>query len=128
MSQFRVDFNEMREGGSFTEAPSSAPKDKEERLYETPGYSRALRFVWPDGQRRFFQYGSLDNANCSADETTLTLTFNRDTVVLKGRYLADLLEEISQQLVRIVTITEERYLELEEIKGPMVIEIIVTPN
>lgn len=119
MSQYSERFNEMLGGNSV----SKVPVQKSETHFETPGHSRALRFVWPDGKRTFIQYFHLGKSECSADFNTLTLFLSGETVTLLGRNLHLLWEEISQQLVREISIVEARYLELEEPKDWVVSEI-----
>lgn len=128
MSQFKLRYEEMREGNPAKEtAPSPATKPDPNR-FETPGHSRVLRFTWPDGKRMFFNYSYMVKAECSKDETTLTLYFSGESVVLKGKLLAELYEEISQQQIREILATEERYLEIEDHNGAIVTDISVMPN
>jgi len=125
MSQFRVRFDEMRQNHPTKEPSSSSDKKGQDGLYETPGYARALRFVWPDGKRMFMHYSYLVSGECTPDETTVSLVFSSQTVTIKGRNLGELFEGISQQLVREISCADERYNETLEEKDSVVNEITI---
>ncbi|HRH35599.1 MAG TPA: hypothetical protein PKY12_11090 [Catalimonadaceae bacterium] len=113
-------FDEMRQNDP-TKQPNLSPDKKEENnRYETPGYARALRLVWPDGKRIFLHYSYLVSGECTPDETTVSLVFSSQTVTIKGRNLGELFEEISQQLVREISCVDERYNETLEEKEMVV--------
>lgn len=125
MSQYSERFNEMLNGGAKPQSkqPNLSASSKNQKEYETPGLSRTLHFVWPDGERIFLYYFHGVKGKCSADETVLTLVFSSETIVLKGRKLGKLFEEVSQQLIREIPMVEERYLELEENEDWVVFDI-----
>lgn len=125
MSQFRVRFDEMRQNDPTKEPNSSTDKKGEGNQYETPGYARALRMVWPDGKRMFLHYSYLVSGECTPDETTVSLVFSAQTVTIKGRNLGELFEGISQQLVREIACMDERYNETLEEKEIVINEIDV---
>lgn len=123
MSQFRVRFDEMRQNDPTKEPNPSMDKKGEGHQYETPGYARALRLIWPDGKRIFLHYSYLVSGECTPDETTVSLVFSSQTVTIKGRNLGELFEGISQQLVREISCADERYNETLEEKDMVVNEI-----
>lgn len=125
MSQYSDRFNEMLNGGAKPQSKPSKPSapSNNQKEYETPGSSRTLHFVWPDGERVFLYYFHGVKGKCSADETVLTLVFSNETAVLKGRNLGKLCELVSQQLIREIPVVDERYLELEEKEDWVVFDI-----
>lgn len=114
------------------ESEFSLAKEKCAECYETPGNSRALHLILPNGERLFFQYFSLPRGCCSADGSIITLVFSGEKVVLKGRNLLSLYKAISQQRVSEISCIEERYIEaefeIEEDKKTLITSISVLPS
>jgi len=109
MSQgFNLKFDRMRENiPANTDGVNQGNPDR----YDTPGYTRNVCFVWPDGKRMFFNYAYLLAAefNPREDMNEIKLEFSGQTVSLKGYGLEGLFMELLDHLPRVVMAVDERY-------------------
>jgi len=111
MSQgFNLKFDRMREN-----LPANTDSDQQDHTnparYDTPGYTRNVCFVWPDGKRIFFNYAYLVSAEFipKEDMNEIKLEFSGQTVSLKGYGLEGLFMEFLDHLPRIVMAVDGRY-------------------
>lgn len=119
-------FDDNRQSSQPNEGNAVSAKDDKTGMYETPGYSRALHFIWPDGKRMFLPYSYLQSGECSPDETTLTLTFSSHLVTIKGMHLEAIYQGVSEQTIREITCVEERYTQIEETEQSSITEIKIS--
>lgn len=111
MSQgFNLKFDRMREN-----LPANTDSDQQDHTnparYDTPGYTRNVCFVWPDGKRMFFNYAYLVSAEFipKEDMNEIKLEFSSHTVTLMGYGLEELFVEFLDHLPRSVSIVDGRY-------------------
>lgn len=127
MSQgFNLKFDRMRENIPANTEPGKQDNADPDR-YDTPGYTRNVCFVWPDGKRMFFNYAYLLAAefNPSEDMNEIKLEFSGQTVTLKGYGLEGLFVEFLDHVPRIVMAVNERYLSKVDFGAIVVIKIAV---
>ncbi len=127
MSQgFNLRFDKMRENNPAspeTAHPEIPLSDK----YDTPGYTRNVCFVWPNGKREFFNYAYLVSAkfNPGEDKNEITLLFSGYTVTLHGYALESLFRDFLDHIPRIVTAKDARYALRANSASATIIEITV---
>jgi hypothetical protein len=109
MSQgFNLRFDKMRENNPAGNQDSSTQNPDR---YDTPGYTRNVCFVWPDGKRVFFNYAYLVVAefNPNEDMNEIRLEFSSHIVLLKGYRLDGLFVEFLDHVPRLVEALDRRY-------------------
>ena len=101
---------------NFDRLKEISPSDKEGEIkdidrYETPGSRRKLVYVDSEGKARFFFYDEIRDGEYSPEDNTIALKLYDKTVTIKGRNLEQLFEDIGNQIVKKITLVDERYLE-----------------
>jgi hypothetical protein len=112
MSQgYNLKFDKMRENNPASNQDTSSTEANAER-YVTPGTTRNVCFIWPDGKRMFFNYAYLIAAEFDPKEdmNEIKLEFSSHTVALKGYGLEAIFMDFLDHVPRIVTALDSRYL------------------
>jgi len=126
MSQnFKLKFDEMREG---------KPTDKDDGLeqfneaYASHGHVRNLCIIWPDGKMKFLNYAYLISGEYLPEESTITLIFTTDTVVMQGIGLHQLFNELTNHLPKQIKCNETRYQAISENEQYSISEVQILKN
>ncbi|TFF36174.1 hypothetical protein [Mucilaginibacter psychrotolerans] len=107
---FKLKFDEMKEGNP---TDTSATDTKQHDFYDTAGHARNLDFVWPSGERQFFNYAYLVSCRYACEpEETIRLIFTTDTVSLKGLRLLKLYSLIREHSIKVIACVDGRYNEI----------------
>ena len=130
MSQgFNLKFDRMREN-----LPANTDSDQQDHTnparYDTPGYTRNVCFVWPEGKRMFFNYAYLVSAEFTPKEdmNEIKLEFSSHTVTLMGYGLEGLFMEFLDHFPRSVSAVDGRYAFRPNSNRETIIEINMKMN
>lgn len=93
--------------------------------YNTDAPVRTVHFIPLGGAKLFLNYSDLVSGELLPEENTITLTFQRHVVTLRGRHLEALFDSLAAHGVRLITAVEERYAETTEEAEPLVTQIDV---
>lgn len=112
---------------------NSNPASTENAVEETDHYvresnTRNVCFVFPDGNRKFLNYGYLVSGDYMPDAGLITLEFTNCTITLNGIHLEALFYEFMQHLPKEIKCVEDRYNALEEKERPVVNKIKILNN
>ncbi len=94
--------------------------------YKTAGQRRKLSYEASDGKARFFFYDEIRDGEYSPEDNTIIIKLYDKTVTIKGRNLATLFEDIGNQVVKSITIIDERYLNTVEEDQICVTQIFIS--
>ena len=129
MSQdFRNRYEQLR--ASDPTKPENASETTESgSFYETPGHSRNLCLVWPDGRRMFLSYAYLAAGKFAVESefNIINLYFSLHTVTVKGYALESLFMQLLDQMPRLISESDSRYASSERHQC-IIIEMIVSKN
>lgn len=124
MSQdFKLKFEENKESVNVDTTANSGNPD----IYITPGHTRNLAFVWPDGKIEFLNYSYL--VHCKYDPVTnkLNLLFTTHLVEISGQRLESLAYNLLAHIPRIIRCTDKRYNAAKGEEEPIINSISVVP-
>lgn len=127
MTAHKTRFQQIREN-NLTQQQAAPEYDINAEQYPVPGNVRHLCFAWPDGQRLLLNYAYLAAVQFLPEESCIVLTFTTHKITIKGLRLEDLFAGLMDQLPRIISCVEERYLALADEDEPVVAGIIVLVN
>ena len=96
--------------------------------YDSGSYVRNLCLVWPDGNRKFYNYAYLISGEFLAGENVIRLIFSSETVILEGSYLLQLFAELLEHVPKEINCTEDRYAALAEADTPFITKISLEAN
>lgn len=82
---------------------------EETASYSNPGQVRNLLFVQPDGESMFLNYAYLVSGEFEPKVQKITLSYTTHVVVLNGRNLRDIFQEVFNHSLKQVQAIEERY-------------------
>ncbi|MGK4567331.1 hypothetical protein [Flavobacterium sp. 3HN19-14] len=77
--------------------------------HDRSGHVRKLIINMADGSRHFFNYAHLMDGEYNPAENCIRLTFTTGTIYLRGLRLEKLSNSLTFDMVKIITVTEERY-------------------
>lgn len=120
--RFTPSYVRQRES-SEAKVPPAAPSN-----YESGTHVRNLCLVWPDGNRKFYNYAYLVAGEFLPTENVIRLIFTSETVVLEGNCLLPLFTELLDHLPKIITCTKDRYAALADEDVPFVTKISIEAN
>ena len=106
-------FDEMRKNDPTGKKDNILSKDES---YTSIGTSRRLTFGLSDGKYKSCNYAFLDDIDYSPDDGTITLTYTKKKVVLKGEKLEALFIALNADLPRIIVCKDERYKDIDSDK------------
>jgi hypothetical protein len=122
---FKLRFDQLRE--SDPTAPADDADVSLAEQYGTSGHSRNVCFVWPDGRRAFFNYAYLIDGEYEPNQETnvIRLNFSSRSVMLKGFSLQPLYMALFDQMPRIITAIDPRYVLDEDRQNSVVTSIAI---
>ncbi|MDQ6482167.1 hypothetical protein [Dyadobacter sp. LHD-138] len=130
MSQgYNLKFDKMRENNPASNQDASSTEANAER-YVTPGTTRNVCFVWPDGKRMFFNYAYLIAAEFDPTKETneIRLEFSSHTVTMKGYGLEALFMDFLDHVSRTITARDLRFNISSKTNEPFVFKITISTN
>jgi hypothetical protein len=104
---------------------NTAPAETGLTYYSGAARVRTVHFALIDGSKLFLSYSELLAGEFAPEENTITLTFTRHVVTLKGRNLSALFDILSIHGVRLITAVNERYAETTDEAQSIVTQIEV---
>jgi hypothetical protein len=96
--------------------------------YASSGQGRRLNFIWPNGKRISLSYAYLVTHEYDPAANTITLIYTTHIVVLEGRNLAPLYDDIFEDRVKTITAIDERYAQTKKEEETVVFGIGVCRN
>ncbi|PSR55784.1 hypothetical protein AHMF7605_20920 [Adhaeribacter arboris] len=127
MSQgFKLRYDQMRENDP-TKVDTDSKVSHKNDYYDSPGNSRSLCLVWPDGRRVFLSYSYLVSGEfkLDGDKNVITLTFSSYKVILKGFGLQPLFMALLDHLPRMIVAIDSRYALSDNMKDVLVTDMVV---
>ena len=120
---FRLRFDQLRENDPTSSAPETGTND----FYSSPGYTRNVCLIWPDGKRAFLNYAYLmaGEFEPNGEKNIIKLSFSSNHVTLKGYSLETLFMALLDHLPRLITATDARYVLGESQSNSVVVEILI---
>lgn len=90
-------------------------KEKDIEYYPTPGSIRYITFIQQDGKRKALSYSLLPEIDFDPgnEHNTIIMTFPTCKITLTGYCLEKLCEDLENEKVRSVRVTNERYIGVE---------------
>jgi hypothetical protein len=108
MSQdFKLRYDQMRQSNPTKLDGDTVVKDCE--YFDQSSNTRNLCFVWADNRMKFYNYAYLISGDYLPDDSSITLVFTTDIIVIKGARLLGLFDELLRHLPRKIVCVEERY-------------------
>lgn len=118
--EFRFNLNEDSQA-NHTDA--SAKND-----YASVGHVRNVCFKWLDGKSKFYNYAYLISGEFLPDANTINLIFTTDTVVLEGKNLLSLFENLMEHRPKFVECSNGRYAPISNGNEAFVLSISIQQN
>ena len=122
---FKLRFDQLRENDPTSTGPETGAGTNE--FYSSPGYTRNICLVWPDGRQAFLNYGYVVACEFEriGENILIRLGFSSHSVSLYGYSLEKLFMNLLHHLPRIIVAVDERYRLHEDSPRPVVIEMTV---
>jgi len=83
--------------------------DPHYKVFSSIGHVRNLCLTWPNGNRKFLNYAYLVSGSYSKDESSITLVFTSETVILKGIRLNQMFQDFLSHIPQEIICIEKRY-------------------
>ena len=122
---FLANFERPKKAGHQEERPVDTSEELREAEYGEGDYIRNVCFVWPDGRRKFLNYGHLDSGEINVEQDTIHLFFRAESVELIGLRLLPLFEAFMDHKPKFVYCDDARYNELST-DETIINEILIT--
>lgn len=125
---FKLRFDQLRENDPTGTSPETGAGMNE--LYASPGHTRNVCLVWPDGRRTFLNYAYLvaGEFQPNSEQNLIRLSFSSHSVVLHGYGLEALFMALLDHLPRIIVATDPRYMLDEDKTKAVIVEITIEKN
>jgi hypothetical protein len=122
---FLSNFERPNQDKGDEQTTSDNSEELREAEYGDGDYIRNVCFVWPDGRRKFLNYGRLDSGEINEEQDTINLFFRPENVELVGLRLLPLFEAFIDHKPKFVYCDDARYNELST-DETIINEIIIT--
>lgn len=94
--------------------PEQEEANMDENEFSDNDYVRNVCFVWPDGRRKFMNYGRLDSGEISPEKDNIRLFFGSEVIELIGLNLENLFTSFALHKRKYVFCDDARYNDLNE--------------
>ena len=106
--------------------PANESKQNDIEVHSQPGNTpRYLRLVNIDGSWTTLYYIDLRGMKFSPEENSITLQYTSEAVILKGRNLEKIVDDLESHRVKIIQCTDKRYEAARNEDECIVFEILV---